>query len=371
MFSNNFFGKMVGLLILICLCTTIYAQPESADSDLYGENFRSWLKQNWYDGFEKINRNSSKGYTLARLEMYNNLDKKDGNLICLYSGLAQRVPANGYRSAGQALPFNCEHIVPQSTFDSRAPMKNDIHHLAPTFDRWNGSRGSFPFDEIEDSKTEKWMYLDNAINCDNSAPCLPPDNIDLYSEMLSSSSNSFFEPREDAKGNVARAIFYFFTVYPQYNISRLGDINTFYQWHLDDPVNQADIRRDYDIAKFQGNKNPYVTKPDWVYKAFIADQPVGIGETSATAPTINTLLYYNSLGQPMLYLSNNKNKELSISIFDIYGKQITSYQATAGQTVYDIATLSNLNNTGIYFVSINNAANNFPVKQHVFFYSGR
>jgi len=176
---------MRGLIFILFISFSCFAQPDTAPSELFGEDFRSWLKQNWFDDFEDISRNSSKGYTLARLEMYNNLDQKDGSLFCLYSGLAQEVPSDGYRSAGQALPFNCEHLIPQSTFDSRAPMKNDIHHLAPTFDRWNSSRGSFPFDEIEDNETEKWIYLKDAIECDNTAPCLPTENIDLYSEMLS------------------------------------------------------------------------------------------------------------------------------------------------------------------------------------------
>lgn len=370
--SPNCFLKDAFLLILLVIGITLIgnAQPETASSELYGEDFRSWLKQNWFDDFESISRNASSGYRGARLEMYNNLDQKEGNLICLYSGLAQEVPTSGYSSAGSALPFNCEHIIPQSTFDSRAPMKNDIHHLAPTFDRWNSSRGSFPFDEIEDSETEKWMYLGDAIECDNTAPCLPTNNIDLYSEMISSSSSSFFEPREDAKGNIARAVFYFYTMYPQYSISKVGDVNTFYQWHLDDPVNEADIKRNEEVASFQGNQNPYVAKPDWVYKAFIADQPVGIEDASISEPSINSLLYYNSFGQPMLYLNNSKNVDLAVSIFNIYGKLVATFEADTKQTNYNLFGINDLNKTGIYFLSVSHSANNFPVKQHVFFYNG-
>jgi len=370
MHSLRYFSKIVCLVFLTGFSLICYAQPETAPSELFGEEFRIWLKQNWFDDFEDISRNSSKGYTLARLEMYNNLDKKDGSLFCLYSGLEQEVPSNGYSSAGQALPFNCEHLIPQSTFNSRAPMKNDIHHLAPTFDRWNSSRGSFPFDEIEDSETEKWMYLKDAIECDNTAPCLPTENIDLYSEMLSTSSNSFFEPREDAKGNVARAIFYFFTMYPQYNINRLGDVNTLHQWHLDDPVNEADIKRNEDVAKYQGNKNPFITKQDWVYKAFIADKPVSINDVTLNQPDVKSLLYYNGLGLPILYINNNSNLALNISIFNIYGKLIANKEITAQQKVYDLQKTSGLNRTGIYFVSINQQSNDLLITQHIFFYSG-
>src|SRR5690606_6906717 len=124
-------------------------------------------------------------------------------------------------------PINCEHTVPQSFFNEAEPMKSDIHHLFPTYSNWNSTRSNYPFAEINDNSTTKWMYLTT------STSSIPSSNIDLYSEYASST----FEPREDHKGDVARAIFYFYTMYPTQagSISAVADINELYDWHLADP----------------------------------------------------------------------------------------------------------------------------------------
>ena len=64
------------------------------------------------------------------------------------------------------------------------------------------ARADFPFAEIPDNETDTWYYLTLTLNT------IPSSNIDLYSERR----NGFFEPREDHKGNVARAMFYFYTM---------------------------------------------------------------------------------------------------------------------------------------------------------------
>ncbi|WP_219607928.1 endonuclease, partial [Vibrio parahaemolyticus] len=63
---------------------------------------------------------------------------------------------------------------------------------------------------------------------------IPTQNIDSYSE----STNEEFEPREDHKGNVARAMAYLYTVYDLPSGSKRwfeNQLNTLYQWHLLDP----------------------------------------------------------------------------------------------------------------------------------------
>jgi len=197
--------KGIGLIAILLICgSQILAQPNQAPTDLYGEAFKNWLKAEWYDDYQNISYNASKGYRLARLAMYNDIDNFNDTMYCFYSSFPHVVPSAGYNSAGDALPFNCEHIVPQSFFDKRAPMKNDIHHLAPTYSNWNSARGSFPFAENDDYETEKWMYLDESVNCDNATPCIPEDSVDEYSELISYQSGSYFEPKEASKGNVAR-----------------------------------------------------------------------------------------------------------------------------------------------------------------------
>src|SRR3712207_6295666 len=50
-----------------------------------------------------------------------------------------------------ALPFNCEHVVPQSWFAKREPMRGDLHHLFACEAGCNSFRGNTPFAEFADS----------------------------------------------------------------------------------------------------------------------------------------------------------------------------------------------------------------------------
>jgi endonuclease G len=43
------------------------------------------------------------------------------------------------------LPFNCEHVVPQSSFQKRQPMKGDLHHLFTCEPKCNSFRSNTPF----------------------------------------------------------------------------------------------------------------------------------------------------------------------------------------------------------------------------------
>jgi endonuclease G len=49
-----------------------------------------------------------------------------------------------------ALPFNCDHVVPQSWFAKKEPMRGDLHHLFACESRCNSFRGNTPFMEFED-----------------------------------------------------------------------------------------------------------------------------------------------------------------------------------------------------------------------------
>jgi endonuclease I len=65
-----------------------------------------------------------------------------------------------------------------------------------------------------------------------------------------------FEPRDEHKGNVARAMTYFAH---RYGFPLSGSELSLYQsWHSSDPVDQAELDRTWAIAAEQGVPNPYV-----------------------------------------------------------------------------------------------------------------
>lgn len=244
------------LLLLVTQCIIAQTAPPS---NLSGSSLRSWYKTNWYSGKHK-----SLGYSNARRQIYNYIDNKNNQIKGVYSGYTKPWTYGG--TGTNPSPINCEHTVPQSYFGKSNPMRSDIHHLFPTYGNWNSTRSNHPFAEIPDNQTVKWMR--NASSQSN----IPSSNIDEYSEY----ANSKFEPREDHKGNVARAIFYFYTMYPTQagNISRIGNINTLYQWHLNDPVDDAERKRNDDVEKAQGNRNPYIDYPNTVAIAWGFTAPI-------------------------------------------------------------------------------------------------
>ncbi|MDW3652001.1 MAG: endonuclease [Bacteroidia bacterium] len=240
-----------GLVLLFLGLNSLFAQ--TPPPGISGQAFRDWIKTNFYDGFH-----TTLGYSTARGYMYGYIDNDNGTLTGVYSGY-QLSWAYGNTGTNPA-PINAEHTVPQSFFGSAEPMRSDIHHLFPTYGNWNSTRSNYPFADIDDNTTTKWMYLDQE------QTSIPSSNIDFYSEY----ANQEFEPREDHKGDCARAIFYFYTMYPTQAgaIASVGDLNMLYQWHLQDPPDTDEIMRNISIETYQGNRNPFVDNPDWVADAW-------------------------------------------------------------------------------------------------------
>jgi hypothetical protein len=253
--------KIISIFLMLGLIQVLFAQPPAPPTNLSGQDLRTWLKTNWFDG-KLVNNGNGLGYDEARRQMYGYIYiEADNKVTCVYTGFKDD---GGFITFPN--PINTEHTIPQSFFNNAEPMVCDIHHLFPTHKTPNGTRGNFPFSEIPDNQTTKWEGI-NASGAFISQSNIPSTNINNFSEFKTNT----YEPREDHKGNVARAVFYFFTMYPNISgltINNLGDINTFYQWHLQDPPTQLDRERNIKIEEKQGNRNPYIDYPDLVARAW-------------------------------------------------------------------------------------------------------
>ena len=100
-----------------------------------------------------------------------------------------------------------------------------------------------------------------------------------------------FEPIDEYKGDFARTYFYFGTRYygedgswegsPQVDGAQLlpWAENLLLEWHAADPVSAKEIDRNEAIYAIQGNRNPFIDRPDFVLKLYrselspIEDQP--------------------------------------------------------------------------------------------------
>ena len=195
------------------------------------------------------------GYRRGRDILYTQIDNHNGVLEGIYTGYSIKVDPNASepRRIAYEQQINAEHIYPQSKGASGS-AKSDLHSLFPSNIRVNSARSNNPFAEISDELTDQWFRFDQQVNTPPSA------KIDEYSE---SRTRTAFEPRESKEGDVARAMFYFYTIYRDQ--ANAADPNffpsqkaTLCQWNSIDPVDDAERERSHLVANYQGNENPFI-----------------------------------------------------------------------------------------------------------------
>lgn len=141
-------------------------------------------------------------------------------------------------------PFNCEHVVPQSWFNKREPMRGDLHHLFACESGCNSYRSNIPYYDFPD--------FEEAVR-------------DACGKRQGEDK---FEPSH-GKGAVARATLYFLLRYP----GQMGDSDRELQqdrltilgkWHNEFPPDEYERHRNAAIFEKQGNRNPLIDHPQWV-----------------------------------------------------------------------------------------------------------
>ncbi len=85
-----------------------------------------------------------------------------------------------------------------------------------------------------------------------------PANTDTDAECGYKQSFQVFEPPVDAKGDVARAMLY---LHDRYDLPLLGTLEMYQRWNSEDPVDAEEKRRNDEIEKLQGNRNPFIDDP--------------------------------------------------------------------------------------------------------------
>ena len=190
-----------------------------------------------------------------------------------YSGHAVWIdPALDPTSAAWASSprYSTEHLWPENRGATEGtPAHKDMHHLAPVMQSVNSSRSDHPFAEIDDAEADRWWGPDGTTQ--TSAP--PLATRDLYTEKRNGTS-PLLEPRESVAGDVARAMFYVWTVYGTHGADQL-DVEfwtmqraTLLDWHAQDPPDQAEIDRTRIIEAHQGTANPFVLDATLAVRAF-------------------------------------------------------------------------------------------------------
>jgi hypothetical protein len=242
--------------------------------------------------------------------------------------------------------INTEHTYPQSR-GAVGQAKSDMHHLYPVRDDVNSSRGNDPFADIPDIETDRWYRHDTTLTM------IPTEFIDEYSEKDNDLDR--FEPREDHKGNVARAMIYFYTIYKKEADSLDSGffwqhVDAIRQWHIQDPVDSLERERNELIANYQGGYlNPYILDSALVERALSPD-PLSIKNKSMTLNAFEVKQYPNPFNSSTtIEITLPRADEVTISIHNVRG-QLLKYEKkvlSLGTHRFKI-NLTDLG-TGIYF----------------------
>ena len=220
---------------------------------------------------------------------------------------------------GEGVCYNKEHLVPQSFFNQQNPMRGDIHSTFATDGQVNGYRSNLPFGEIDNPDL-------TTLNGSKRGPNVYPG----YSGQV-------FEPIDEFKGDIARALFYFAVRYED-DVNTSGwdsaddnilnaNANQFYDdwyvemllnWHLNDPVSQVELDRNENGFIHQNNRNPFTDNPTFVQA--IWDENFSNEEFQ----DFDIQIFPNPVSGRFLNIKTKDLHDLKIEVYNIFGKQVFS-----------------------------------------------
>ena len=213
------------------------------------------------------------------------------NVLCLYTGVS--MPKDSDHSS----VWNTEHVWAKSHGFSASGLMphSDIHHLRVTQNSINSIRGNSGFKEVKGNGSAD------------------TDNNGNYW------SGDWFEPRDCVKGDVARMMMYMDVRYNGDTNSdgvdltlvdgstssepKFGDLTTLKKWHIQDPVDDFERRRNDAIHKGQGNRNPFIDHPEYadiIYNTNYAEVNGG-GSTDPGTPSTYKVTYVVETGASFNY----------------------------------------------------------------------
>ncbi|WP_372654204.1 endonuclease [Halobacteriovorax sp.] len=263
--------QLITLLVLLSGTTFATCNQngyyKGLNTNLDGYAFKSKLSSH----LSKTHRSISYG---ALLNAYKKTDRDtsydaDNSLLDMYSenptGRDPYVYGASGRSCGQYKNegdcYNREHLFPQGLFSKRRPMKSDIFHVYPSDGKVNGMRGSYPFGEVVEAR---WTSENGSKLGNSKSPGY---------------TRTVFEPIDEFKGDIARAMLYFAVRYesdiPRFKDTPMTDgsyeqtystwfLNVLLKWHKQDPVSEHERLRNDAACNYQKNRNPFIDHPEWV-----------------------------------------------------------------------------------------------------------
>jgi endonuclease I len=343
--------------LLLFLCTVGFAQaPAGYYSSATGSGYT--LKTQLYN---IIKGHTDPGYA-GLYTTYQTSDRdyyyeNDATILDMYSEKPIGIDPYNYsagttqRCGTYSVEGNCynrEHIIPQSTFNSAAPMVSDAHFITPTDGKVNGQRSNYPHGTVI---SPTWTSLNGS---------------KLGASTISGYSGPIFEPINEFKGDIARMYFYFATRYENtvtgYSYAMFNNsssqvfttafLNLLLTWHNQDPVSAREIARNNAIFAIQNNRNPYIDNPQYV-------QAIWNPTSDAQAPTAPANLVSTSKTTSSISLSwNGSTDNTAVTGYNVYINNVLKITVTGLTT-----TISGLaaSTTYSFFVKAKDAVGNLSV----------
>jgi endonuclease I len=243
----------------------------------------------------------------AAYDLLETIDSRDATTVRLaYGGSAPKCREVG-AFEGDACVWNREHLWPQSygVGDSSglpydAPPRVDMHALVPSHAALNSARGNRVFSQILDQEDEACAEWSMAWSDGRSCESPVSTASGVVGDAGSASIGGFWQPPSSMKGFVARAMLYMALRYDgddedthdlrlaqeaskpslenettYYAFGRLSDL---LRWHASFPVADWERDRNDAVCLAQGNRNPFVDRPELVGKVFgTADEAEAMG----------------------------------------------------------------------------------------------
>lgn len=199
----------------------------------------------------------------------------------------------------------------------------DCHQLFLCNPDYNQDRSNKPFDDCGAGSTEKTTNLTNGRGGGSG---VYPGNSNWTSGSF---EDGCWQIWKDRKGDVARAMFYMDLRYEggthggtnfaepdliltnnraliqtatsNQSVAYMGMLSTLLRWHIQDPVDDDERRRNDVVYSFQRNRNPFVDHPEWAAILWDAPWPglfevfgVGCASSQGSTPAIGMV------GEPLI-----------------------------------------------------------------------
>lgn len=213
---------------------------------------------------ELIDDHTVTSYNAARslLQLTDQDPSDPDSILLVYSrvslDVSELISSVGLPGWDSGASWNREHTWPRSRgVNSSGPDNTDLHQLRPADPSDNGSRSNLsfggeygqPYGRVLDHGTTVWYPGD--------ADAGMIARQEMYMAVRYDGSDASTEDLELAVGDPATG-------------PLLGDLSRLLEWHYLAPPDEFELRRNHLIYEdYQGNRNPFVDRPEYVWSIFV------------------------------------------------------------------------------------------------------